>query len=160
MEQMPADFGAATEQESSTEEAVTRERTRRIIGAAMEVHNQLGYGFLEGVYQAALAIELGRQGIPFVRECDLPVYYRGELLPCAYRADFLCYSSIVVELKALARLGEVERAQVMNYLKATGMARGLLLNFGTERLEFKRVIWTPNLPTSAVSADRKGASWS
>jgi GxxExxY protein len=151
-------FGGA--RTPASEEDVTRERTRVIIGCAMEVHTRLGSGFLEPVYQAALEIELGVAGVPFVRECELPVSYRGQLLACSYRADFLCYSSIVVELKALATIGDIERAQVMNYLKATGLGRGLILNFGVERLEFKRVIWTPNLSPSAASADKEGVRWS
>jgi GxxExxY protein len=127
----------------------------------MDVHNGLGHGFLEPVYQAALEIEFKLRAIPYQRECELPVYYRGEQLSCSYRADFMCYGAIVVELKALTKIGDLERAQVMNYLKATGLGRGLLLNFGAERLEYKRVIWTPNLPISAPSADRdKRSAWS
>jgi GxxExxY protein len=127
-------------------------QTRAIIGAAMEVHRQLGPGFLEAVYQEALAIELADRGIPFQREQELPIDYKGRRLPCKYRADFVCYEDIIVELKALQALSGNEEAQLLNYLKATRLERGLLLNFGRPSLEFKRFIF-PNLRQSAKSAD-------
>ena len=115
-------------------------QTHAIIGAAMEVHSQLGQGFLEAVYQEALALEFAARKIPFVREMELPVFYKGQQLMCRYRADFICYESIVVELKALTALAAPHEAQVFNYLKATGMERGLLLNFGRFSLEVKRLV--------------------
>src|SRR5437870_3044742 len=115
-------------------------QTYAIIGAAMEVHGQLGSGFLEPVYQHAMAIELGQRGVPFLRESSIAVTYKGLELACSYRADFICYESILVELKALAKLTNVEQSQVMNYLKATSLTRGLLLNFGAPRLEYKRFV--------------------
>jgi len=127
-------------------------QTRAIIGAAMEVHRQLGPGFLEAVYQEALTMELADQAIPFQREVELPVDYKGRRLPCKYGADFVCYESIIVELKALQALTGVEEAQLLNYLKATRLERGLLLNFGRPSLEFKRLIFQ-NLRKSAKSAD-------
>jgi GxxExxY protein len=127
-------------------------QTRAIIGAAMEVHRQLGPGFLEAVYQEALAIELADRGIPFQREQELPIDYKSRRLPCKYRADFVCYEDIIVELKALQALTGNEEAQLLNYLKATRLERGLLLNFGRPSLEFKRFVF-PNLRKSAKSAD-------
>jgi GxxExxY protein len=119
----------------------------------MEVHRQLGPGFLEAVYQEALAIELADQGIPFQREQELPIDYKGRRLSCRYRADFVCYEGIIVELKALQALTGHEEAQLLNYLKATRLERGLLLNFGRPSLEFKRFIFS-NLRKSANSADK------
>ncbi len=123
-------------------------QTHAIIGAAIEVHRQLGPRFLEAVYHQALAIEFSARAISFVQEAELPVYYKGELLACSYRADFVCYDEVIVELKALKAITGVEEAQVLNYLKATGFTRGLLLNFGRRSLEFKRLIFS-NLRTSA-----------
>ncbi|MBN2164385.1 MAG: GxxExxY protein [Pontiellaceae bacterium] len=116
------------------------DQTQSIIGAAMKVHRELGCGFLEHVYQCALAIEIEKKGIPFHREVELPVYYAGEQLDCFYRADFIWFDEIIVELKALAQLSGVEDSQVINYLKASCMKRALLLNFGSKRLEFKRFV--------------------
>ena len=104
------------------EEAIQNDpRTYAIIGAAMEVHTQLGCGFLEAVYQEAMEIELTARGIPFDRQLDLPVRYKGRTLNTFYQADLLCYGTIIVELKALSQLGGAEEAQVINYLKATGL---------------------------------------
>ena len=122
-------------------------KTHAIIRAAMEVHKQLGPGFLEAVYQEALAVELAATRVPFHREVELPVLYKGEKLNTSYRADFVCYRQIIVELKALGSLGGREEAQVINYLKATGIEIGLLLNFGTPSLEYQRFIQSQSAPS-------------
>jgi len=116
-------------------------RTYAIIGAAMEIHRQLGHGFLEAVYQEAAVIEFPLKQIPFEREVALPIRYKNILLPIHYRADFVCFSEIIVEFKALSRLSTVEEAQLLNYLKATGLKRGLLINFGASSLQYKRLVW-------------------
>jgi len=128
-------------------------RTYAIIGAAMEVHQQLGHGFSDPVYQEAMAIELGLVAIPFQKEVELPVVYKGQKLKTFYKADFLCFESVIVELKALSDLSSVHEAQVLNYLKATGLSVGLLVNFGAPRLEFRRLIFSSHLRPSASSAD-------
>src|SRR3954466_5952302 len=109
-------------------------KTYAIIGAAIEVHKQLGCGFLESVYQEALAIELDLRRIPFRREVRLPVSYKGQMLITGFCADFICFESLVIELKALAHMSGHEEAQLINYLKATRFKIGLLLNFGTRSL--------------------------
>ncbi len=113
-------------------------RTYAIIGAALEVHTVLGCGFLEKGYQAALANEMTRRAIPFEREVEMPMWYKGVVLDCSYRADFVCFDDIIVELKATAGLIAVDAAQVLNYLKLSGFRTALALNFGTESLEVKR----------------------
>jgi GxxExxY protein len=115
-------------------------QTYEIIGAAMEVHRELGPGFLEGVYQDALQLELTSRTIPFVREHAVPVAYKGVLLATPYRADFLCYGSVLVELKAIKAVAGPEEAQVIHYLKATGITRALLVNFGAPQLEYERLV--------------------
>ena len=115
-------------------------QTYAIIGAAMEIHRQLGSGFLENVYHEALRIELDERSIPHSREVDLIILYKGQLLPCGYRADFICYGEVLVELKAIKQLSSIERAQVINYLKATGPRRAILLNFGAGSLEYERLV--------------------
>jgi GxxExxY protein len=114
--------------------------TFAIIGAAMTVHTTLGCGFLEAVYQEALEIEFQFLGIPYEREKKLPLTYREKPLKSYYQSDFLCYDSVIVEVKALQRLSGTEEAQVINYLKSSGLHRGLLLNFGTPSLQQKRYV--------------------
>ncbi len=116
-------------------------QTYAIIGAAMEIHRQLGHGFLEAVYQEAAVIEFTHRQIPFEHEVLLPVRYKDILLSTPYRADFVCFSDIIVEFKALSQITSVHEAQVFNYLKATGYRRGLLFNFGVPRLQYKRLVW-------------------
>jgi GxxExxY protein len=110
----------------------------------MEVHRELGCGFLEAVYQQAMATELLLQNIPARREVFLPVHYKGALLDATYRADFVCFDEIIVEVKALSRIASTDEAQLLNYLKVTGLSVGLLLNFGKESLEYKRFVHSKN----------------
>jgi GxxExxY protein len=115
-------------------------QTYAIIGAAMEVHSVLGPGFLEAVYQEALAVEFLERGVPFAREVTIPVSYKGTQLACGYRADFICYSQVLIEVKALSRLTEIEQAQIIHYLRATGLPRGLLINFCAPSLQYRRFV--------------------
>jgi len=115
------------------------EETRRIIGACMAVHTELGNGFLEAVYQDALAMEFEYQGIPFVKEANIPVFYKGQRLGREYFADFICYGKVIVELKCVSRLVNANKAQVINYLHGTGLKVGLLVNFAEASLKWERL---------------------
>ncbi|MCK6612434.1 MAG: GxxExxY protein [Bacteroidia bacterium] len=114
------------------------EITKRIIGCAMRVHNALGNGFQEVIYQRALQIEMQYDGLGFQREMEMPIFYRDEQIGTR-RVDFFVEGLIMVELKALIKLEDVHLAQAMNYLEAYKMEIGLLINFGARSLEFKRV---------------------
>lgn len=118
--------------------------TYAIIGAAMAVHSELGCGFLEAVYKAALAVELRARSIPFRPEVLVPIFYKGRALPLNYRVDLVCHENVLVEVKAAEALGPRDLAQVINYLKAAGVHRGLLLNFGARSLQHRRVVWGPD----------------
>jgi len=96
-----------------------------------------------------MAIELAARGIPFERERSLPIVYKSTILPCNYRADFVCMGSIIVELKAIQKISAIEQAQVIHYLRATGFPRALLLNFGAPRLEYERMVHNYHLRSSA-----------
>ncbi len=122
-------------------ELLHSELTYEIIGAAMEVHATLGPGFLESVYQEAFAIELLSRKIPFDTEKRIDIIYKGVKLEKHFVADFICDNHVIVEIKALSALTNEHQAQVLNYLKATGIKVGLLINFGSNSLEHKRLIW-------------------
>jgi len=112
--------------------------THKIIGCAMEVHNILGNGFQELIYQRCLSIELNENGIEHQREVEIPIIYKGQIVGTR-RADFLIMGEIMVELKAIINLEDVHFAQAMNYLEAYDLATGLLINFGSRSLQFKRI---------------------
>ena len=117
------------------------EEVYAITGAAIEVHKKLGPGFLEAVYQEALEIEFELREIPFASQKNLTIRYKGVVLKKVYCADFVCYGKIIVELKALSKLSGTEEAQLLNYLRATGLEVGVLINFGSSpRLEWKRFV--------------------
>jgi GxxExxY protein len=124
-------------------EYVASEITGEVIGSAMEVHTRLGPGFLESVYEQALAVELELKKIKYERQKSLPVFYRGRIIK-NFTCDFFVDGQIIVELKALKEIAEIERLQVINYLKASGIEIGLLLNFGGQSLEYKRLINSKN----------------
>jgi len=119
---------------------VYKQESYKIIGACMEVHKTLGYGFLEPVYQEALSIEFQKQNIPFEKEKILSIVYKDVELEKKYIADFVCYDKIIVETKALSNLTDDHLGQVLNYLKATQFKLGLLVNFGQPILEYKRIV--------------------
>jgi len=117
-----------------------KQESYEIIGAAMEVHNELGSGFLEAVYQEALALEFSKRNIPFKQEQKIEISYKNQILSKQYIADFICYDKIVIETKALSELISNHESQVINYLKATDLKLGLLINFGSEKLDYKRLV--------------------
>jgi GxxExxY protein len=117
------------------------QETENMIGAFYAVHNELGCGFLEAVYQEALAIEFKLRNIPFEQEKQLTITYKGVTLKKFYQTDFICYNKIIIETKALSLLTSEHEAQLLNYLKATGLKIGFLVNFGEKTLKFKRMIY-------------------
>ena len=117
-------------------------KTYLIIGAAMEVHRELGSGFLEAVYQEALEKEFINQGLPHSSQPAVKIYYKNQPLNKTYQPDFICYDEVIVEIKAMDKLSGVEHAQLINYLKATRLKVGLLINFGSKSLEHKRFVYS------------------
>ena len=114
----------------------------QIIGAAIEVHKELGPGFLEAVYQEALALEMGDRKIPYLAQVELPIRYKTRRLEKRYLADFVSFEQIIIELKAADHLSNRDESQVLNYLKASGFQVGLLINFGSHgKLEWKRFVF-------------------
>ena len=123
------------------ERIVFREESYKIVGACFEVYKEKGNGFLEAVYQECLSIEFADQGIPFVEKPRVQLGYKGRELKQEYQPDFLCFGKIIVEIKAVKRLTDEHRAQVINYLKATGKELGLLVNFGHyPKIEYERFV--------------------
>ena len=121
------------------DEILYKDESYRIVGAAMEVHNVIGCGFVEAVYQEALEMEFKLRGIPYEREKVFQIKYKGVELEKDFRADFVCFDKIIIELKAVSDIVDEHYAQVYNYLKASGMQLGLLINFGNISLETKRI---------------------
>ncbi len=120
---------------------ILKDEVYAVVGAAIEVHRELGPGFLESIYQEAMEIELKARKIPFVPQQPISVRYKDVTLKRQYFADLVCFEQIVVEIKALDRLSGTEQAQVLNYLKGTGFPVGILINFGNHgRLQWKRLV--------------------
>ena len=117
---------------------IFKEESYKIIGACMAVHKNLGYGFLESVYSEALELEFIKQNIPYEKEKKLPVFYDGQPLKKFFKADFVCYNSIILELKSAHFLTEADRKQALNYLKATKFKLAILINFGTPSLTYNK----------------------
>ena len=139
-------------------ELIYKDESYSIVGACFAVYKDKGCGFLEPVYREPLAIELRARRVPFEREVKLPIVYKGQLLPLGYRADFICFGEVLVELKALGQIGAVEDAQVINYLRAARLERGLLINFGARSLQYRRLVWTPQRQPWAMPARERGDS--
>ena len=130
--------------ESKTE-ILYKEESYKIIGACMKVHRELGSGFLEAVYDEALKKEFMKSEIPFKSQVKLKVFYEGEQLKKYYIADFICYDKIILEIKSINQVPVVFYAQIKNYLTATKMELGMLINFGQSSLTYKRIINSNNL---------------
>jgi len=117
-----------------------KDESYKIIGACIEVYNELGCGFLESVYQEALEIVFKDLNIPYQREKELTVSFRNQKLAKSFQADFVCYDKIIIELKAVSAVDEIHEAQLFNYLKTSKLRLGLLVNFGEKSLKYKRII--------------------
>ncbi|SHG36704.1 GxxExxY protein [Flavobacterium segetis] len=124
----------------ATNKILYKEESFAIVGACMKVHRSLGAGFLEAVYEEALEREFVNQKIVYKRQVKLDLYYQGQKLKKQYRADFICYDEIIVEIKAVSQIPVAFYAQLQNYLKCTNMELGMLINFGTSSLTYKRMI--------------------
>jgi GxxExxY protein len=121
-------------------ELILKDEVFAIVGAAMEVHNVLGCGFLEPVYQEALEIELSKREVPYTPQKQLPIYYKGHRLKRAYVPDYMAFEKIVIEIKAISNISSLEESQLLNYLKASNLKVGLLINFGANSLQWKRMV--------------------
>lgn len=131
------------------EDILHKDEVYAIIGAAIEVHKELGNGFLESVYEEAFKIELAEKDIPYRAQVRLPVHYKGKQLNKEFIVDGLAFDKILVELKCVPRLTNIEESQILNYLKASGMVLGLVINFGANlKLEWRRIIRSSHLNNS------------
>ncbi len=119
-------------------ELILKDEVYRIVGAAIEVSNNLGCGFLEAVYQEVLGMEFHDSGIPFEAQKPITIRYKNRILDKKYIADFICFGQIIVEIKAIRSITETEEAQLINYLRATKLPLGLIINFGGKKMEWKR----------------------
>ncbi len=123
-----------------TKMIIYKEESYKILGACFTVHSELGCGFLENVYQEALAKELAVRKIPFKKEAELDILYKNEYLSKKYYADFICYDKIILEIKACENISDNHIAQVVNYLSATNFKLGIIINFGSKSLTYKRIV--------------------
>jgi GxxExxY protein len=122
-------------------ELIYEQESYDIVGACFEVYKTMGRGFLEPVYQECLEIELSERGIPFLAQRQLQIVYKGRILEQIYKPDFVCYEKIILEVKAVTKTADAHRAQVFNYLRATGMRLGMLVNFSSHpKLEYERIV--------------------
>ena len=133
-------------------ELLLKEEVYAVVGAAMEVYNELGAGFLEPVYQEALEVELTKRQIPFQPQKELHISYKGQQLQKTYIADLVAFDKVIVEIKAVLHLTRNEEAQLLNYLKATGLEVGVLLNFRAPRkLEWRRMVRTQRVSSDGAN---------
>lgn len=140
-------------------ELIYKQEVYAIVGAAMEVYNQLGPGFGEDIYQDAMEIEVESRNIPNNPQQEIYVFYKGQKLKNYFKPDLICYEKVVVELKAIDHLTSREESQLLNYLKATGLPVGLLINFGKQNdLEWKRMVLTPDKPARTARVITPGNS--
>ena len=123
-------------------ELIYKEECYKVIGACMEVYNEMGFGFLEAVYQECLELEFGDRNIPFSSQHELQLKYKTQVLNSVYVPDFICFEKIIVEIKGVSEVNDSHRAQIINYLKATGIQLGVLVNFGQRgKLQYERVVF-------------------
>ena len=130
---------------SSETNILYKDESYRIIGACMKVHRELGAGFLESIYEEAVKKEFFNSGIPFNNQVKLNVYYNGEKLNKFYKADFICYDKIILEIKSVSQVPNIFYSQIKNYLTATKKELGMLVNFGQSSLTYKRIINSKNM---------------
>ena len=130
---------------SSETNILYKDESYKIIGACMKVHRELGAGFLESIYEEALKKEFLNSGIPFNNQVKLNVYYNGEKLNKFYKADFICYDKIILEIKSVSQVPNIFYSQIKNYLTATKKELGMLVNFGQSSLTYKRIINSNNM---------------